>query len=45
MVEFDKEKEKKRIERATTAMYPTKAEAPTEQTMMQVRDLKGTGRV
>jgi len=35
MVEFDKEKEKKRIERATTAMYPTKSEAPTEQTMMQ----------
>ena len=45
MVEFDKEKEQKRLERATTAMYPTKSEAPTEQTMMQVRNIKGTLRV
>ena len=45
MVEFDKEKEQKRLERATTAMYPTKGEAPTEQTMMQVRNIKGTLRV
>ena len=39
MVEFDKEKEMKRIERATTAMFPTKANAPTEKTRLQVEFL------
>eukprot|EP00088_Acartia_fossae_P021927 TRINITY_DN23269_c0_g1_i2.p1 TRINITY_DN23269_c0_g1~~TRINITY_DN23269_c0_g1_i2.p1 ORF type:complete len:505 (+),score=163.88 TRINITY_DN23269_c0_g1_i2:52-1515(+) len=35
MVELDKEKEQKRLERLTTAMYPKKGEAPTMQTYIK----------
>jgi hypothetical protein len=36
MIELEKEKEEARIERATTQMFPTAAEAPTTQTYIQV---------
>jgi len=35
LVELEKEKEELRIERATTAMFPTKDKAPTEKTYLQ----------
>lgn len=35
IVELEKEKEKKRIERTTTEMFPTKANAPTQESFMK----------
>ena len=38
MVEINKEKEQQRIERQTTGMFPSRAEAPTKQSELQVRN-------
>ena len=37
MVEIEKEKASKKLERQTTAMFPSRNEAPTEKTFIQVR--------
>ena len=41
IVEMDKEKEQRRIERQTTEMFPTKDKAPTKESFLKVSADKG----